>query len=362
MNSNHYPFRINLQLFAGEKTERATPRRREEARKKGQVAKSNEIVTVVVLTLTLMILQFWFPKMAEEFKRLFIHIMEFSRNEITAKDSFQLIIDTLISLGKMVGPVFLAAITGGYIANVMQIGFMLTSEPLKMDIGRLNPIKGMQRIFSKRAIAEMIKSVLKTCLVGYIAFSYFWKELPGVTVLMDYSILPATAVIGRIAFGASWRVILVLFILAIADYTYQVYEYEESLKMSKQEVKEEYKNIEGDPQIKAKIREKQRQMAARRMMQEVPKSTVIITNPTHIAVAIKYEEGLDAPLLVAKGQDFLAERIKEIAREHNVVIVENKPLARLIYKKVEIGTYIPVDLYQAVAEVIAYVYKIKKRN
>lgn len=362
MNSNYYLFKINLQLFAGEKTERATTRRREDARKKGQVAKSNEIVTVMVLTLTLLVLQFWIPNMAHEFQQLFSRILEFASQEITMKEGFQLIAVTLFSLAKMVSPVLFIAIVGGYAANAMQIGFLFTVEPLKFDIGRLNPVKGMQRIFSKRAVAEMIKSVLKTCLVGYIAFSYFWKQLPGVTVLMDHSILPGIALIGRIAFGASWRVILVLFILAIADYAYQVYEYEESLKMSKQEVKEEYKNIEGDPQIKAKIRERQRQMATRRMMQEVPKSTVIITNPTHIAVAVKYEDELDAPMLVAKGQDFMAERIKEIAQENNVVIVENKPLARLLYKKVEIGMYIPVDLYQAVAEVIAYVYKIKKKK
>lgn len=362
MKNYPFPIQINLQLFAGEKSERATPRRREEARKKGQVAKSNEIVTVIVLTATLLVLQFWLPIMAEEFQRLFSHVLSFTSGEITISRALQLVTDTLYFLAKMIGPILLAAMLGGYAANVLQIGFLYTTEPLKLDPGRLNLIKGMQRLFSKRAIAEMVKSVLKTCLVGYIAFSYFWQELPSLTILMDFPLLSATTSIGRIAFGASWRVILVLFVLAIADYAYQFYEYEQSLKMSKQEIKDEYKNIEGDPQLKAKIREKQRQMATRRMMQEVPKSTVIITNPSHIAVAVRYEEDLAAPMVVAKGQDFLAERIKDLAREHNVVIVENKPLARLLYKKVEVGMYIPVELYQAVAEVIAYVIKLKKRK
>lgn len=354
--------RMLLQLFAGEKTERATPRRREEARKKGQVAKSNEIVTVVVLTMAFLAMQMWIPQMALEFQRLFTDLLRFAREEGTLRDVVQMTLYSLYSLAKMVAPVFLAALLGGYGANVMQIGFLYSTEPLKPDLGRLNPVKGLQRVFSKRAVAELIKAVLKTCLVGYFAFSYFWRELDSLTVLMDSPLRSSMEVIGRVAFGASWRVILVLLFLALLDYAYQIYEYEQSLKMSKQEVREEFKNIEGDPQLKAKIREKQRNLATRRMMQEVPKSTVVITNPTHLAVALKYEDGMNAPMVVAKGQDSLAERIKELAIRHDVAIVENKPLARVLYKKVEVGMYIPVELYQAVAEVIAFVYRLKSRR
>lgn len=351
---------INLQLFAGEKTERATPRRREEARKKGQVAKSNEIVTVVVLALTLLVLRAWIPNMAREFQNLFIMLMSFAQGELTQRSAHNLIIQTLLGTAKILLPVLLTAVAAGYLANVMQIGFLFVSEPLRFDPGRISPFKGFKRIFSKRAIAELLKSLLKTCLVGYAAVSYLWQEMPSLSVLMDLPVIIGLATIGKITFAVCWRVLAILFIMAGADYAYQLYEYEQSLRMSKQEVKEEYKNIEGDPHIKAKIKEKQRQMATRRMMQEVPKSTVVITNPTHIAVAIKYENDMAAPMVIAKGQDHIAQRIKELARENQVTVVENKPLAWLLYKRVEIGTYIPADLYQAVAEVIAYVYKLKK--
>lgn len=352
---------INLQLFAGEKTETATPRRREEARKKGQVAKSNEIVTVLVLGITLMVVQAWVPNIPKDFQSLFVHVLSFTNGDLTTQSSFNLILDTLLFTAKMAGPILLTAFAAGYLANVMQIGFLFVTEPLKFDLNRINPVSGLKRIFSKRAIAELVKSILKTFVVGYVAFSYLWKELPGISMLMDLPVYTGLLIVGKVTFAASWRVLGVLFIMAAVDYAYQLYEYEQSLKMSKQEIKEEYKNIEGDPQLKAKIKEKQRQFASRRMMQDVPTSTVVITNPTHIAVAIKYDNELAAPMVVAKGQDHIAQKIKEIALDNQVTIVENKPLARLLYKQVEVGAFIPADLYQAVAEVIAYVYKLKKR-
>jgi flagellar biosynthetic protein FlhB len=260
----------------------------------------------------------------------------------------------------MAGPILLAAVLAGYLANVMQIGFLVTSETLKLDINRINPISGFQRIFSKRSIAELLKSIFKTVLVSYVAFSYLWKQFPGFSVMMDTPIETSFSFIGEVTFNTGWRILVVLFVLAIADYGFQLYEYEQSLKMSKQEIKEEYKNIEGDPQLKSKIRERQRQMASRRMMQEVPKATVIITNPTHFSIALKYADTINAPLVLAKGADLIAKKIIEIAKENNIVIVENKPLARLLFSKAEIGTTIPGDLYQAVAEVLAYVYRLKK--
>lgn len=354
-------FKLNLQLFAGEKTEKATPRRREEARKKGQVVKSNEINTVFVLTLTLLVLKSWTPVIFEDFQAFFQHVFFYTASDLTPEKSIELLKEIIYVLAKMVGPLLLTALAAGYIANVMQIGFLFTTESLKFDPNRINPIKGFQRIFSKRAFVEMIKSVFKTLLVGYVAFSFLIKQLPGLSVLMDSPMDTSIVFIGDITLTATWRIILILFILAIGDYAYQFYEYEQNIKMSKQEVKEEYKRIEGDPLLKSKIRERQRQLATKRMMQDVPKATVVITNPTHVAVAVKYEEEKGAPQVVAKGQDFLAQKIKETAIAHQVVIVENKNLAWLLYKRVEIGMTIPVDLYQAVAEVIAHVYRLKKR-
>ncbi|MCR4440957.1 MAG: flagellar biosynthesis protein FlhB [Peptococcaceae bacterium] len=353
--------RLNLQLFAGEKTERATPRRREEARKKGQVARSNEIVTVTVLALTLLLLQVWFPAMARDFQKFFYHIFSYSSADLTVERAEAMVLETVLVMAKMAGPVLLVALAAGLVSNVVQVGFLLTAEPLKFDLNRLNPARGFQRIFSKRAVIELVKSVLKTLLVGYVALSFLRKQLPGLSVLMGFPVESSLAYLGDITFAVSWRILLVLFILALGDYAYQVYEYEQSLKMSKQEVKEEYKTIEGDPQLRARIRERQRQLAARRMMQEVPRATVVITNPAHVAVALKYEEEMNAPVVVAKGQDHLAARIKEIASAHGVTVVENKTLAWILYKRVEINMAIPADLYQAVAEVIAHVYRLKKR-
>lgn len=355
-------FKINLQLFAGEKTEKATPRRREEARKKGQVAKSHEIITVLVLLFSLLALQAWIPMMYQDFATFFAHVFSFAAHDITALTTAVLIRETLVLLAKMVGPVLLAALLAGYLANVVQIGFLFTTETLKFDLNRINPLPGFKRMFSQRAVTELIKAVCKTVLVGYIAFSYLKKEMPALSLLMDASLGASVIYLGKITFAVCWRIILVLFVLAVFDYAYQRYEYEKSLRMSKQELKEEYKNIEGDPLLKSKMKERQRQLATRRMMQDVPKATVVITNPTHVAVALKYEENMNAPELLAKGQDHLAERIKQTARDHGITIVENRSLAWLIYKKVEIGTAIPADLYQAVAEVIAYVYKVKKKT
>ena len=358
---NNY-FRINLQLFAGEKTEKATLKRREDARKKGQVAKSNEITTVLVLTISVLVLQFWIPRMQQDFQAFCNYAFTFTNLEMTAANTQLLVIETLIVIAKMAGPILFAALAAGYLANVVQIGFLFTTEPLKFDFKRLNPVSGFQRIFSKRAIAELMKSLMKIFLVGIIGLMLLNKQLPGFIVLMDMPVNTSLKFIGSSIYTVCWRVIAILFVLAIADYVYQHYEYEQSLKMTKQEIKEEYKSNEGDPLLKAKIKEKQRQWATKRMMQEVPKATVVITNPTHLAVALKYDAAMGAPQIIAKGQDHIALKIKDVAVANGVVIVENKSLARVLYQRVEIGMYIPADLYQAVAEVIAYVYKLKKRK
>lgn len=354
-------FKLNIQLFAGEKTEKATPQRKREARKKGQVGKSHEITSMLVLILSMLVIKLWVPYMLAEYHKFTNHIFTFVEADFNIERASLLIMETVLVVTKMVAPILVVAMLAGFVGNVMQIGFLFTTETLKFDPNRINPVSGLKRMFSKKVLVELTKSLLKTALVGYVAFNYLWDKLPILTVLMDNNLENTLKIIGDIAYSVTWRVLLVLFIIAIFDYAYQLYEYEHSIKMSKQEIKEEYKNIEGDPQLKAKIKEKQRQLATSRMMQEVPDATVVITNPTHLAVALKYEDEMGAPVVIAKGQDLIAQKIKEIAAEHGVAIVENKPLARTLYKQVEIGMDIPVDLYQAVAEVIAYVYKLKKR-
>ncbi|MDD2211461.1 MAG: flagellar biosynthesis protein FlhB [Clostridia bacterium] len=354
-------FKINLQFFAGEKTEKATPRRKQEARKKGQVVKSNEVITVLLLTLTLLVLKFWLPHIMEDYKIFFYHIFTYTKTEFTVDIAMLLISETVLIIAKMVGPILLIALIAGYIANVLQIGFLFTTESLKMDLSRLNPLKGMKRIFSKRAIAELVKTILKTCLVGFVAFYFLYQQLPRLSVLMDFPLDLSLYTIGDITFTIGWRILAVLVLIAIVDYVYQLYEYEKSLKMSKQEIKEEFKMVEGDPHLKAELKARQRQLASRRMMQEVPEATVVITNPTHLAIAIKYEDKMAAPIVVAKGKDFIAQKIKEVAIEHNIVLVENRKLAQILYREVEIGSPIPVELYKAIAEVLAYVYKFKGR-
>ncbi len=351
--------KMNLQLFAGDKTEKATPRRKQEARKKGQVVKSNELITVIVLALTLVTLRYWIPYCIEFFADFCQHVLNYSTMDLTVENALLLLNEMLFLLAIIAGPVLLVAMVSGCLANILQVGFLFTTESLKIDFTRLNPVNGMKRIFSKRALAELVKTLFKTFLVGYIAFSFLYKELPRLTVLMDYPLQVALSTVGEITFSVGWRILAILFVISIADYAFQVYDYEQSIKMSKQEIKEEMKDIEGDPHIKAEIKARQRQMATRRMMQDVPQATVVITNPTHFAVALKYEDKMQAPVVVAKGQDFMAQRIKALAIDHDVTIVENRELARALYQQVEIGFPIPEELYKAIAEVLAYVYRLK---
>ncbi len=251
---------------------------------------------------------------------------------------------------------FIAALT----INYLQVGFLFTTKPLKIDLNRINPIEGFKRLFSKRALMELLKSILKIILVGYVAYSFMEKNM---TRIISLPGLESTIILKNfadISFGFGIKIIGVLIFFAFLDYLFQWREYEKNLMMTKQELKEEYKQTEGDPLIKSRIREKQRRIAMSRMIQDVPKADVIITNPTHIAVAIKYDSELYyAPYVLAKGVDLIAENIKKVGEEHSIPVVENRPLARALYDSVEIGDIIPEELYEAVAEVLAYVYSLK---
>jgi flagellar biosynthetic protein FlhB len=261
-------------------------------------------------------------------------------------------------------PIGIFVLLGGVAAHLLQTGWLFTTETLKLRFDKLNPIAGFKRIFSPKSLIQLLKAVFKLSIVAWVIIgTYRNQALPLAELSLLAPSLQTAAKIWRIIFNMIIRICLILLVLAILDYMYQRFEYRRSLRMTKQEVKEEHKQAEGDPLIKSKIRQRQRQMAMRRMMQQVPKADVVITNPTHLAIALLYDENkMTAPQVLAKGEGFIANKIKELAKEHRIPVVENKPLARMIYKTVEIGDFIPSNLYQAVAEVLAFVYNLRKKH
>lgn len=353
---------FDLQLFNQEKTEDATPKRKEEARKKGQVAKSPEIGSAFVILSAFFALKMLGPYIYEELtaymRMVFSH---FDTADFTINQVHILLMEFgLVSL-KTVLPVMLVVLVISLAVNLLQVGIIFSFEPLMPQLERINPISGFQRLFSLRSLVELVKSLCKLSIIGYFVYRFIMRETSKVPQLISTDLMDSLKYSSGLVVDLALEIGAVILVLAALDYFYQWWEYNKSLKMSKQEVKEEFKQTEGNPQIKGKIRERQRAMALRRMMQEVPKATAVVTNPTHFAVAIRYDKKMAAPEVVAKGQDFLAERIKQVAKENRVTVVENKPLARALYATVEVGETIPPELYQAVAEVLAYVFRLKRR-
>ena len=355
---------LDLQFFAGEKTEKATPKKRQDARKKGQVLKSQDVSAALTLLFLFMALIFLAPSM-------FGKIVDFMnqalyRNILVETVSIETVIkiykDTIQEMAFVVLPIMILAMVVGIGANYLQFGLLFTTETLKIDLKKMDPIKGIKKIISVRAIINLIKSLLKVAFLGTVTTIIIWMNLEEVLSLALKSPWESLTTVARLAGIMGIAAAIMLLIIAILDYFYERYEYEKNLKMSKQDIKDEHKNAEGDPLIKSKIKQRQREMAMRRMMQEVPSADVVITNPTHFAIALKYDENsMDAPRVVAKGTDFVAQKIKLIAKEHDVVMVENRPLARAMYNQVEIGDQVPEEFFKAVAEVLAYVYRIKRK-
>jgi flagellar biosynthesis protein FlhB len=345
-----------------ERTEEATSRRREEAREKGQVARSQELVSVGLLVACL--IYFYFG--TSGFLRDLMEMMSTGfrtagKADLTPDSMSNFIIVNIYKGFTILFPIMLTVVVSALLVNIMQVGFLFSSEAITPQVSKIDPIKGLKRLFSVRSIAELIKSIFKICIVGIVAYVVVKGEINNMLNLMDQNVWGMMIYFGRICFKILLATTIVLIVLAILDYIYQRWEYEKSLRMTKQEIKDEYKNTEGDPLIKARIRRIQREVAHKRMMAQVPKADVIITNPTHLAVAIKYDpENMMAPTVVAKGANIIAEKIKQIAEENDVLIVENKPLAQVLYKMVDIDNLIPEDLYRAVAEVLAFVYEQKK--
>jgi len=259
----------------------------------------------------------------------------------------------------LLAPLLLLVLIVGAFSSIMQVGFLLTSKPLEPDFAKLNPIKGAAKFFSKRSLVEVVKSMAKVALVGYIAFRTVGSEFNNSLLLIDMPPMMTMQFLGRVAALVLFKSCGIIAILALFDYLFVRWEMEQKMKMTKQEQKEEFKETEGDPHIKSRIRSLQQAMARRRMMADVPKADVIITNPTHLSIALRYDRGkMIAPQVVAKGADYLAMRIREVAKAHAITQVENVPLARALYK-VDLGQSIPEELFTAVAEILAHVYSLK---
>jgi flagellar biosynthetic protein FliR/FlhB len=352
-------------IFASEeKTEQATPKKKSDARNKGQIAKSKEIALALTLLASTLIIVTLAGYVGNSLKSTLIYFLGNGfMKDLTYETLSSLLVIVLIRIGLVFLPVVLPILVMGVFANYIQTGFLVTGETIKPKLSKLNPLNGFKRMFSSRTFVELIKDVAIVSVVGYVGYSYVKDNLSSIFTLTALRIGEIPAAFLKITLGVFYRVTLIMIIIAVIDYVYQLYMHNKDLKMTKQEIKEEYKQSEGDPQIKGKIKQKQREIAMRRMMQSVPDATVVVTNPTHIAVALKYVEGKDsAPKVVAKGTDFVAIKIKEIAKENDVPILENKALARMIHSEVEIEEDIPMSMYQAVAEILALVYKLKKKK
>lgn len=354
---------LDLQFFSGEKTEKATPKKREDAKKKGQVAKSQDINTAVVLLGVFLFLLFAGSYLMDGILGLFRHsLQEYMLMDITESNVQVLLLQILKELSFYLGPIMLVAMIAGVAANYLQIGFIFSPESIQPKLEKIDPLKGFKRIFSMKSIVEMIKSILKISFISLITFAVLWGRMDEILILSQKSVGASLATLASLTVQMGLSASAALLFLAVLDFMYQKYDFEKSIRMSKQDLKDEYKNMEGDPAIKSRIKQKQREMAMRRMMQEVPKADVVITNPTHFAIAIKYEEDkFDAPLVVAKGVDFMAQKIKLIAKENEITMVENRPLARALYSQTDIGETIPEEFFKAIAEILAFVYRTKNK-
>jgi len=345
-----------------ERTEPATPKRRQEARGKGNVAQSKEIPSVLALLGALGFCFFsgssMFWKVSEYMRGIFQNMERFQSLHGASVHAF--LVENLWQLFTILMPLMGVATLAALAGNLVQVGFLFTTEPFTFKLSKLSPIKGMKRLLSTRALVEVSKSFCKIVSIGGIAWLVIRGEMETIPCLSHMGASEIVSFMGSVSLKICAYTCLALVVLAAVDYAYQRWQYEKSLRMTKQEVRDELKQREGDPGVKAKIRRIQLEMARRRMMEAVPKADIIITNPTSLAVALQYDaEKMIAPQVVAKGAGFVAETIRNIAKEHGVAIIEHKPLAQTLFKTVEVGGFIPVDLYRAIAEILAYVYRLR---
>lgn len=362
----------DLQLFAkdgpnGEKTEEPTSKKLSDARKKGQVGKSKEVTTAAMLLTFFVLLKFFIAYLGGRFlscfEYVFKHISEYGNDEFTVPLSSVLMGD-MVKYILITGLPFYAVIfVVAFISQMAQIKWKVSFEPMKPKFSKFNPISGVKRIFSKNKLFETLFDTAKLVILCAVVISYLKDKWDLVMKMYSYTLTQGIALIGDIIIDIGMRVSMWFIVIGAADFAYQKWKFHDDMKMTKQEVKDEFKNSEGDPKVKSQQRARMQQASRRRMMQSVPQADVVITNPTHFAVAIKYDKNEhEAPIVLAKGADYLAHKIKDVAAENSIEIVENKPLARMLYHNVDIGAEIPPELYQMVAEVLAYVYNLKGKS
>jgi flagellar biosynthetic protein FlhB len=349
---------------AQDKTEKPTPKRRSQAREKGQVAKSQDIGSVGVLLAggggLYLLGGFLYDQIAGLMSHMFQNSGQWSLGDQGVRDLSGLVWNHYLST---VWPIWLAVCVAALVVNLGQVGFLFAPTRLKPDLSKINPITGMKRFFSLRILVDTFKNLGKLAAVGATALFTVWQEWDNLPMLVHMEPGAILSYILGVCFTIFWRSLLAMVALAVLDWAYQKYDFEKNLKMSKQEVKDEHKQTEGDPQVKSRIRSLQRDAAKNRMMSEIPTSDVVVTNPTHLAVALKYRMGeMDAPTVTAKGAGKVAQKIREVAAEHGVPVIEDKPLAQALYKAVEVGQTIPGDMYEAVATILAHVYRMKNRH
>lgn len=368
-------FIYDLQWFAkdgpgGEKTEPATEKKLREAREDGKVSKSKELVFAFDLIVFFLLLKIFVSFLGDGFEETFRYtygsmgtLAKQSAGSFSEGEAAAFISSMLLEILKLLLPFLVFGFAVTVIVNILQVGWKVTGKPLKAKPDKFNPINGMKRIISKDSIFELVKSIIKIALIIYVAYTAIKDDAQKIFVLYDMPLNQALAFCGSVIINAGLKISIVYLVVGLADFIYQKYRFKEDMKMTKQEVKDEYKNTEGNPEIKGRQRQRMREASRQRMMQDVPKADVVITNPTHLAVAIKYDaEKAKAPVVLAKGEDYLAQKIREKAKENGIEIVENKPLARMLYANVEIGEEIPPELYQAVAEILAMVYNMKNKG
>lgn len=362
----------NLQWFAkdgegGEKTEPATAKKLKDARDEGKVAKSRELNSAFDLIVLFLCLKIFVSFVGEKFIDIFSYIYEnmpdfvkINEGGLSVQAVAGLIASVTLKSLLIMLPFMAFGLVVTLLVSIVQVGWKVSTKPMKPELSKLNPLNGFKRIFSKDSLFELVKSILKIVIIIYIAYTSIKDNANDLFALYDLGLNQAVALVGTLIINTGIKISIVYLVIGLADFIYQKHKFNEDMKMTKQEVKDEYKNTEGDPQIKGRQRRKMQEVSQKRMMQDVPKADVVITNPTHFAVALKYEaEVSSAPVVLAKGEDYLAQKIKEVARENKIEIVENKPLARMLYHNVDVGAEIPPELYQAVAEVLAAVYKAK---
>ena len=362
----YYSLPYDLQYFSDDKTEEPTGKKIEDTRKKGQVGKSQEFAHGIQLVFAFLMLRIFASSMGERFigvidwiyGKEIVDIISVERGGLTVQTMSVILMQAFLQMLIIVAPFFAGGFLVALLSTGLQFKFKVTTEPLKPKFDKFNPVSGFKRIFSAQALINLALSVAKILIITIIVYSVVKDRMNEIYLLYDIPLNAAIAGVGSLVIDIGFRISLILVVVGIVDLIYHKWKFKKDIKMTKQEVKDEYKNAEGDPQIKSKQRQRMREASQRRMMREVPQADVVITNPTHVAVAIRYRAEEDvAPTVVGKGEDVIAQRIKDIAKEHDIPIMENKPLARAIFNTVEVGDVIPPELYEGVAMILAAVWK-----